>query len=104
MLVSVVFYVWAGGIFHCLGRDFTIGGGRRRGMWDGRTGGGMKDGADWGYLPISEFYAIWVEISNRQLQDSLPISGISAFWVEIHGWQLQDSLPFRQISGQQKVW
>ena len=21
MLVSVVFYVWAGGIFHCLGRD-----------------------------------------------------------------------------------
>ena len=22
MLVSVVFYVWAGGIFHCLGRDF----------------------------------------------------------------------------------
>lgn len=25
MLVSVVFYVWAGGIFHCLGRDFRPG-------------------------------------------------------------------------------
>ena len=24
MLVSVVFYVWAGGIFHCLGRDLRM--------------------------------------------------------------------------------
>ena len=55
MLVSVVFYVWAGGIFHCLGRDFTIGGYRNLYLFPG-------------------FSAFWVEISKRRHQESLPFS------------------------------
>lgn len=66
MLVSVVFYVWAGGIFHCLGRDFTIGGAWNLYLFPG----------------ISDF---WVEIHDRRLLESLPFRSISAIWVEIHG-------------------
>ena len=53
MLVSVLFYVWAGGVFRLLGRDF-------------RTGGCGN------LYPFSGISAFWVEIYDRRLQESLP--------------------------------
>ena len=48
--------------------------------------------------PFRPIYAVWVEISNRWLQDSLPFSPFSAIWVEIYNRRLQESLPFRPFS------
>ena len=44
--------------------------------------------------PARLFPAVWVEISGRQLWDSLPFRLIFVFWVEISGRGLRDSLPF----------
>ena len=100
MLVSVVFYVWAGGVSRLLGRDFTIGGYRNLYLFPGFSALWVEiyNRQYWGSLPISGFPAFWVEICDRRLQESLPFRPIFAIWVEISERRLRDSLPFSPVS------
>ena len=74
MLVSVVFYVWAGGV---------------SAVWVEICG--VKD--DGGGCETAEP----VVGEGRRGLGSLPFRLISAFWVEISNRQLQESLPFRPV-------
>ena len=67
-------------------------------MWDGSVGRECELGVWAGILYLFRlFFAVWVEIYDRRLLESLPFRQVFAVWVEIPGRRNWDSLPFSAV-------